>query len=545
MTDIEERLRQLAREIGGPDDSATAAARRRVDAALADAASRVEPNGAPSRPQPRPRPRRRIGRRRGLLVFAGAVVVGGASAVAISSLGHSGAAAPAACQVFADRGAGPQKLNFYAPATGVSDSGDAVITWVARGGRVQAVTRVGSGGWSIPRAVSPQLATDILPRSVSLATGGDGGVLLGWTSKATQVIEWSPASGWAAVRTLSVPGVRTAPYEPPQLAVNDAGDAAALWSVSHHVSYFRGGGASIGDPFPAVARREPDGTWRVVTTLDQAQGKGPRFTGAGRGAGWGFAPQMTLGDDGTTTLVGSGNFPGIAFERLSATGARLAGGAADAKQSYNATATAIDGNGNVLALWMRGTNLVGGVLPAGGDTWKVRVIANTGLYSADFSLAANRTGDAVVAFRARARGVRGPRFPSRAPTARRDRDIQAISYSATTGGWTRPTRLSTRDMAAADARVAIDAAGRATVAWVQGPNNGQGVTRVMIAQGSSGRWAAPQAISGPASDPVAPALAVAGDGRALAAWTGCRGAGAAVYVSEKAGAEWSEPKVVG
>lgn len=539
MTDIEERLRELARDIGGPSESASAAARDRVEAVVAGLAGGPEPAGAARRP------RRRIGRRRGLLVLAGAVVVGGASAVAISSLGHSGAAAPAACQVFADRGAGPQRLNFYAPATGVSDSGAAIVAWVARGGSVQAVSRVDDGNWGAPRSVSPQLSTQILPRSVSLTMGAEGDGVLGWTSKEAQVVGWTPESGWGTARTLTVPGFRTAPYEPPGLAMNAAGDAVALWAVAHRVRYLSGGSASIADPFPVLARRAPDGTWQVVAELDHARGMGPRFPGGGRRAGWGFAPSLALGDDGTTTLVGAGSFPGIAYERLSATGGRLVGGAVDAGQGYNADAIAIDADGDVTAVWMRGTNLVGGVLSARTGVWTTRVVANAGLYSTEFSLAANRAGDAVLVFRGRARGVRGPRFPSRAPTARRDRDVQVVSYDAVSRRWTRAIRVSAIGEPAMSPRAAIDSSGRATVAWVEGSNNGRGLTRLMVAESSAAGWSPARSVSAATKDPIAPALAVASGGRALVAWTGCRGAGAAAYVSERSEIAWSEPKLVG
>ncbi|WP_217924605.1 hypothetical protein [Miltoncostaea oceani] len=254
---------------------------------------------------------------------------------------------------------------------------------------------------------------------------------------------------------------------------------------------------------------------------------------------------MALADNGTITLVGSGSFPGTAWQRLSPLGGIEAGGFADRRQSYDASAAGVDAHGNVTALWMRGTNLVAGTLRAGARTWRVRVIANTGLYSPDVALAVSRGGDAAVAFRGRARGVRGPRFPSRAPTARVDRDIQALTYSAADSRWSRAVRLSATGVPATAPRVAIDGSGRATVAWAEGPNNGQGLTRIKAADGSSGSWSQAVTVSDPASDPIAPALAASDNGRATIAWTGCRGGSAGVYFSEKAGTEWSEPRVIG
>lgn len=534
MSGIEDRLRDLARSISGPTDEVTAAAKERVRDVLGVAS--IEGDGE-ERPPTR---RRRIGKR-GLLVLAGAIVAGSATAGAISTLGGGGSS-PVACQVFPDRGAGPQQLAFYEPAARVDDAGDAVIAWVARGGTVQAVSRVASGGWQAPRAVSGQLPTRYLPYSLALVMGSQGQTTLGWTSKDTSLVDWSPGAGWGSPTRLSARKADTAPQIAPVLSLNSRGQGAALFSAAQDVTYGSGGGASIAGMFPVLVRREPGGPWRTVLSLSGQNAAGISASRA-RASSWFFVPQIVLDEDATTSILGSG--AGVAYARLSPGGRRLAYQQVQSEPGPGRPVLGVDMRGNALGLWMRGTNLVAGTLGAGEGRWRSSIIANPGLYDIFLDFAMNEEGDAVVVYRARARRVPGPRFPARSPTARPDRVIEALTYSAATRSWSRPTRLSPLGTAVNKPRVAIDAQGNATVAWVEGPNNGHGVTRIMVARGAGGRWSSGSALSAPAPDPLAPALAVAPSGRAIVAWTGCRGTTAAAYVSENEGTAWTAPRVIG
>lgn len=534
MTDIERRLRDLARSIPGPSAEAARGARIRALAALR--ASAGGPDGS-DRPPAR---RRRIGKR-GMLALAGVIVAGGATAAAISTLGGGGAS-PVACQVFADRGAGPQQLSFYTPAAGLDDSGNAVVAWVARNGSVQAATRTGSGDWMAPRAVSRPLPKRYLPYSVALVMGPGGRSTLGWTSKAVSLVDWTPRTGWGRPTILSAPSGTTAPQIAPVLSVNRRGQAAVLFSVAQAVIYGSGGGASIGGTFPVLARREPGKPWRTVLSLSGKNAAGTAASRAGTSS-WFFVPDLVLGDDSTTSILGSG--AGVAFARLSPEGRRLDYQEVQSEPGPAAPVLGVGARGDVVGAWMRGTNLVAGEQRGGKGPWRTRIIANPGLYDIFLDFAMNAEGDAVIAYRARARGVPGPRFPARSPTARPDRIIEALTYSASARRWSGPTRLSPLGSPANEPRVAIDARGAATVAWVEGPNNGRGSTRIMVARGRSGRWSSGSAVSAPAPDPVSPALAVAPGGRAMVAWTGCRGTTAATYVSEGMGTAWTSPRVIG
>lgn len=123
--------------------------------------------------------------------------------------------------------------------------------------------------------------------------------------------------------------------------------------------------------------------------------------------------------------------------------------------------------------------------------------------------------------------------------------VQAVTYSAATGEWSRPTTLSSPGRPVNDPRVGIDADGRALVVWVDGPNNGQEPSRLRSSEGTpDGSWSSPVDISPAARDPLAPALAVAPDGTAVVAWSGCRGGAAAIQVADRTDDSWGEPREV-
>ena len=491
-------------------------------------------------PQPARRPRSRFTRRRGLLALAGTVVVAGAAAAAVSSFG-GGPAAPVACTVLRERGTDDQlRYAFYGPDVALDSSGRALVAWLAASRSVQASSRSSSGDWTKPVNVSGTLDRRGRPNGVDVVMADDGSGLVAWSGYTTQVVSWS-GSRWSAPSLLAQPGHRSDFTSVPRIAVNVRGQALALFDAPRIVTYGSGGYGGIGDPFPVLARRDADG-WHVVAALTGPARVKPVF---GRPGQWKRLSRPRLALDAAGRLVIVGGTEGVEATTGSLDGRFAPLQKLDSSTNPGEMGLAGDDAGGAVAAWTRGTNLVAANLDAGGR-WTTRIVATPGFYGdIDFHLSVNAHGDAVIAYRAKARGVHGPRFPARNPTERADRLIQAVTYSATTGTWSRPTTLSSPGRPVNDPRTGIDSEGDALVVWVDGPNNGQEPSRLVSSEGTpGGAWKAAADVTPAVSDPIAPALAVAADGTAVAAWTGCRGDAAAVQVADRVGGSWGEPREI-
>jgi hypothetical protein len=356
---------------------------------------------------------------------------------------------------------------------------------------------------------------------------------------------------WSAPQTLALAPYRTPPYEPPSVAVNGQGAAAVIFTAARSVGYSKGGGASISDPFPVLATRlRPDAPFRVAGPLAGAPKRvrtapapfywlSPRF--------FSVAPMSTdvaLSDQGQLSLLGRSRMGVTVLEGTIS-------GQAGASMSFAGFSNsqpmlAFDGSGNAIAAWTRGTNIVVARRTAGSRRWQTEIVANAGLYGALTALAVSPSGDAVVGWRGRARGVPGPRFPVRDPTARRDRLVQAAVYSAASGRWSRSPVLSRVGEPVGSPQIEIDARGHAVALWVEGANNGRAPSRIVAAEFTPERgWGAQEQISSPATGPVSPDLALSPNGEAIAAWVGCQGSRATVRTAaHPSGGPWTEPNDV-
>ena len=184
----------------------------------------------------------------------------------------------------------------------------------------------------------------------------------GITSTGVQASVLAPGGTWSAPVTVAPAGVN------PQVAVDAAGDAVALWTTG-----------SSNAPVQAAILRA-GGTWSAPLTL--GTGVTPNLAVNPAGAilaGWTTSPHETVVSAGTVT----GGWP--APVKL--------GPATSYKQ--NGVHLALAANGQGVALWTGGNGVQAATLSPGG-TWTAPVILAPSTSTVASGLAADGTGDAVA-----------------------------------------------------------------------------------------------------------------------------------------------------
>jgi hypothetical protein len=543
---LEERLAR-ARESLRPTEEAQA---RALEAALS-----ATPAAAEGKSARRLRLRRPHGRAMGVLVLVGLCGAAGAGALALTAL--RGGAAPLDCPMFTNvAGTKLRYVAAQAPQIALDSDGNALAVWVGRDGAIEAAERAaGAASWSAPVPISP---TGARPDGVSLVMNGRGDAVATWARPVASVsgpLAVSEAAirpaggGWQAPVRLSPPDRLTIPL-PGSLAqaIGEQGDAIAIWFGAPPQPVpgqpLRPGGTVL-----LSALRPAGGTFGPARVIPQAQVLDVGVLD--------LASMLQVALDGQGNAVATWRVFEFGRGDLAIVGARLPAGSMiwehpsilarlpRARGPVAQAQVAIDGAGAAVAVWNRGQLLVSATLPPAGRWSRPRVIANPGLAGADFQLVLNRAGQAVVVWRGRNRGLRGPRYPARHPGARRDRLIQAVVRSAS-GRWGHPTTISAAGIPVNDPQVGLSDAGQAVSLWVRGANDGRDPNTALAAslRPAGGAWQAPTEISPASSGPVLPRLALNARGDAAAVWIACSGRHATVQASLRpaGAAAWSPPQ---
>src|SRR3954452_22117109 len=138
----------------------------------------------------------------------------------------------------------------------VSRRGAAVVSWLwseedSGAAQVQARERPAGHGWGTAVTLSPVEAA-----APVCAIDASGRPVVAYVVNGRIFVVRRPASGWTAPRLVGRHG------EPPQLAVDDAGDIVVAWSQLQPDGIFR----------PVAATRPVGGRWAAPVTLDPAVG---------------------------------------------------------------------------------------------------------------------------------------------------------------------------------------------------------------------------------------------------------------------------------
>ena len=312
------------------------------------------------------------------------------------------------------------------PRVAVNSKGDAVVVWrhdIGAPRVLQAAWRPGtSRPWQAPIDLSG--AGPMGGQDVGLDDAGNA--VAAWTidlgAGLVAQAEVRPfASGsWGAPSTLSRAG-ETA-VGAPDLAVNGAGDAVAVWT--------RGGGV-----VQASARPASSGVWQPAVDIAP-----------------GTQPQVVLDPAGNAVAVWAVPGGGVQGSSRSA-GGGWSGPTDVSRGAGTSVQIGVDDSGNVVAVWLS---------PAGPHVRSSRRDAATGAWSqpVDVSVAGVGASEPDVAVDPRGNAV-AVWNRAGAPT------LRAALRPVATGSWLSGVGLSAAGVTTGDARVAIDASGRALAIWTR------------------------------------------------------------------------------
>lgn len=358
---------------------------------------------------------------------------------------------------------------------------------------------------------------------------------------------------WVAVRTLSTAG-ETAVAN--QVAVNAAGDAVAVWQVQD----------SFGDWRVQAAHRRSGGHWSTYQTLSAAgeSGEDPHVAidDAGNAVAiWERADRIQAA---RMTAAGSWSAP----VRVSATGTfntypkvavdghgvttalwatttgsdyriqvahRTSSGAWSAPQNVtpigltlSQVQLATNRAGTVVATWLRynGTKYVTQVArrPAGGSWSAIKTLTEQGEYGDEPHVAVDRSGTATAVWVA-SDGI----------------DHWIVAARQTAGGsWSAQHLLSDNGAPADQPQLAVDAAGDAFVVWRRSDGSNDRIQEATRAAGEP--WSTPTYLSELGQDALRPDVAADPRGDAIAAWARNDGNEYQLQASTRPkGSGWSTP----
>jgi PKD domain len=315
----------------------------------------------------------------------------------------------------------------------IDAAGTAIAVWItgdsSTGFVVRSATRPLGGEWSEPEDVSdsiseagtPRLALDASTEAVAIWTTFESGArLLQGAIRATD-------GEWSEPDDVSAAGEFVTPLEAPDVAIDAAGNAVAVWNLVSP------------DDVVQAAVRPAGGDWAEPDDLSEAGEDGGQPAVAMNDAGLAVAAWTRL--DGTNTIQAA---------------VRPAGGdwaepddLSDASQNAAEPDVAIDEAGEAVAVWARsnGTNDIvqAAVRPAGGDWGEPDDLSASGQHGLSPVVAANVAVGAVALW------DRSDGSKQRVQAAVRPPD----------GEWSNPDTLSAAGENAGFGEVALDAAGNA------------------------------------------------------------------------------------
>jgi hypothetical protein len=385
------------------------------------------------------------------------------------------------------------------PRVAFDRQGDAIAAWSSEDGtladgttrsEMQAAFRSAGGGWRAPDTISsPSESAD----EASVAFDGRGDAFAVWDAYSADVPEgdahfsiqvaFRPADDrWQAPVDLSLveaPGVGH-----PQLAVDERGDAIAIWS--------RFGGPVQGAFKPA------GGSWQAPVDVTGESGDEPQVVLDGQGDALAVWDDWAGVESAFMPVGGSWQAP------VQVAGPGLAGGLQIASNEQ----------GDAAAIWDQWTNgflsprtVQSAFKPAGG-AWQTAVNIVGKRYEdvqpinmEDPHIAIDGQGDEMAVW-----------------VWELGHNVKA-AFRPVGGTWQEPTELSALEGSASDPDVAFDDRGDALAAWSSKPTAYSSNIIQSAFKPAGGEWQAPVDLSGETHSAYAPQIAFDEQGDAIAAWT--------------------------
>lgn len=391
--------------------------------------------------------------------------------------------------------------------------GDAIAVWRRTDGGngwVEAAFRPAGGSWQAPVTVGSCGESRCEPQ---IAFDKQGDAVAVWEAYTgyTFVVEssYKPAGGaWRPSVLLSPEEIPGAAH--PQLAIDDAGDAIAVWDR----------GSAI-DAVTQAAFMTAGGSWQAPVDVS------PEGDSA-------FEPQVAFDAQGDALVLWShfDSYSKGTYEYNAQSAFRPTDGAWQAPVNVSTQGfagglhVAFDGQGNATAVWDQWSDgflsppvVQTAARPANG-IWQTPVNLTAGADEIDQprgarepAVAVDAQGDAVVVWAWEFGGV-----------------IQA-AFKPANGVWEAPASLSTFDDSARNPDVAFDGQGDALAVWVLISSNSEDETVQAAFKPAGGVWQAPEDLYRASRSANSPEVAFDGQGDALVAWNDEYGIQAAGYVA--------------
>jgi hypothetical protein len=373
-----------------------------------------------------------------------------------------------------------------------------------------------ASSWLAPTGISAA-GQDAEMAQVALDPAGDATVV--WrrfdgSRYAIQAASRGAGGVWDAPVTISAPGQNA---DAPQIAVDAAGDATAVWS--------RFDGAETGtNSIVQAASRPAGGVWGPAVDLSAAGRNSER-------------PQIALDAAGDATAVWR-RYDG--FDFIAETSSRPAGGAWSVPEPLSApgeSAEALElaGNaaGDAAAVWRRrsGADFVVECAsrPAGGSWEAATGVSSSGEDADNPQVALDAAGGLTAVWLHHAA------------------TYIAESASRPVGGsWGAPVELSDPGKSAQALQLAVGLGGEAIAIWTR--PTGQAIIVQAAGRPAGGPWEAPLDLTSTAEGIVkaaTPQAAIGPQGEAVAIWTSTEGSPAVVLSSSRpAAGAWSPPEAL-
>jgi hypothetical protein len=385
-------------------------------------------------------------------------------------------------------------LDADAAQVAVDPSGAAVAAWIRNDGAdtlVQAAVRLPGGAWGAPVTISAAAQSATAPQ---LAVDAQGGAVVVWSRSdgVNTIIQASrrpPGGAWSAPVDLSAAG-RNA--EQPQVAVDPAGNAIAVWRRTNGVNWII-----------QAATRPVLGAWSAPVDVS-ASGQNAATPQVAIGTGGDALVVFTRTDADGYPIVQAADRPaGAGFVSVFTPAVDLS---ASQETALNPQ-VALDPAGNAAAVWRSdgGATVVKAALRPAGGAWSVpQDLSRPGAQVRVPQVAFDAAGDVVAVWE---------RGSGNGLAVQQSTRVAAGTWSS----WTAPQTLSTTTPASAP-QVAVAPDGDTAVVWQRNYGVGNQVVQAAVRSGTGGAFSAPADISGSGQDALAPAVAVDPDGNVVAAW---------------------------
>jgi hypothetical protein len=305
-----------------------------------------------------------------------------------------------------------------------------------------------------------------------IATDSAGNTLVVWA--AAGIVYYNrhtPGSGWVQIATVEgvgmlVSGLSIGPANEPEMALNAAGQAVAIWRQGINIPL------SFPNDYDLWSSRYDmaTDTWTEPQQLED--GVGTQFYGKSLVIDSGGTATALWSDfDGTSTFIRAAHLPGNTWTLPST----VASGNSNDTEFAMFPQAVIDGDGNIMAVWQQGdvneanfvaSRYVPGTVWGGSQVIGTYVGSSSVIFSTEMRLAGNAAGHVVAVWT-----LPGCILAENVPCPT---DLLANEYNPANGNWgaeevidkeyTFPGEVEGN---AATPWVAVDAAGNAVAVWDQ------------------------------------------------------------------------------